>query len=264
MNYNKRNLVFIFLTFINVSVAVMGQKTDKIINLDIVSIGNSITYGATLEDPKHEAPPVIVSEYLKQKKRIRSVSFSNQGHSGCTTLDFLPTTSTFSDVISAAKRLHVNPTHTMIFSISLGTNDSAIKGTNGAPVSKEMYLQNLKVIIDELLIYFPDSKIVLQQPIYYTPNTENGAKYLEEGLVRLQSYFPILKSLVKSYSKMHSRKVFLGDQRSFTYFKNNYTTHLTPENGKQGIFYLHPNKIGAFKLGEIWGESIYNALINKL
>jgi len=261
MNYNKNILVLLFLFFalIKFSVAVQGQNSDKKLNLDIVFIGNSITYGATLDNPSQDAPPVIASEYLRRKKGINSVSFSNQGRSGCTTLDFLPTTVIFTDVAKAVKNLHVDPTHLLVFSFSLGTNDSAIKGTNGAPVSKEVYQQNMKTIIDELLIRFPEAKILIQQPIYYTPNTENGAKYLEEGLARLQTYFPVLKSLVKSYSKTQAGKVFLGDQRSFTYFKNKYKTLLTPENGKQGVFYLHPNKQGAFKLGEIWGESIYNS-----
>jgi len=246
---------------ITFSFNVQGQNSDNKLNPDIVFIGNSITYGANLDNPGHDAPPVIASEYLRHKKRINSVSYSNQGRSGCTTLDFLPTTVIFNDVVIAIKKLHVDSTHLLVFSFSLGTNDSAIKGTNGAPVSKEAYQQNMKTIINELLIRFPEAKIVLQQPIYYTPNTENGAKYLEEGLARLQTYFPILKLLVKSYSKTQAGKVFLGDQRSFIYFKKNYLSLLTPENGKQGVFYLHPNKKGAFKLGEIWGESIYNALI---
>lgn len=262
MNYNKNILFLLFLFFalIKFSFIVQGQNSDKKINLDIVYIGNSITYGATLDNPSQDAPPTVASEYIRHKQGINSVSFTNQGRSGCTTLDFLPSTSIFTDVVKAVKGLHINPTHSLVFSISLGTNDSAIKGTNGAPVSKEVYQQNMKTIIDEFLICFPKSKIVIQQPIYYTPNTENGAKYLKEGLARLQTYFPVLKSLVKNYSKEQAGKVFLGDQRSFSYFKKKHLSLLTPENGKQGFFYLHPNKQGAFKLGKIWGESIYKAL----
>lgn len=262
MIYNKNISGVIFLIFILIifSFNLQAKGADKKLNLDVIFIGNSITYGANLDHPDQDAPPVIASEYLRHKKGINSVSFSNQGRSGCTTLDFLPTTVIFTDVVKAVKKIHVDPTHLLVFSFSLGTNDSAIKGTNGAPVSKDDYSKNMKIIIDELLMHFPEAKVMIQQPIYYTPNTENGAKYLEEGLIRLQSYFPMFKMLVKSYAKTQPRKVFLGNQQSFIYFKKNYLTLLTPENGKQGIFYLHPNKEGAFKLGEIWGKSIYKVL----
>jgi len=262
MNYNKSILVllvFIF-TLIKFSVNAQGQNSDIKLNLDLVFIGNSITCGGTLENPTQDAPPVITSEYLRHKKGISLVSFSNQGRSGYTTFDFLPSGSTFAEVVKAAKSLHVHPAHSLIFSITLGTNDSAIKGPNGAPVSREMYRKNMEAIIDELLKCFPDSKIVLQKPIYYTPNTQNNAKYLELGLARLQSYFPVLESLAKNYSKKQAGKVFTGDQQGFNYFKNNYRNYMTAENGKEGVFYLHPNKKGAFKLGEFWGESIFKIL----
>lgn len=252
--------LFLALAFIIFSFNLQAENADKMLNVDIVFIGNSITYGANLDHPDQDAPPVIASEYLRHKKRINTVSFTNQGRCGNTTLDFMPSTSTFADVQEAIKELHSDPAHLLVFSISLGTNDSAIKGTNGAPVSKEDYAKNMTAIIDELLIHFPEAKVVIQQPIYYSPNTENGAKYLEEGLVRLQTYFPVLKSLVKKYSKTQAGKVFLGSQQSFQYFKKNYLTLLMPENGRQGIFFLHPNKEGAIKLGEIWGKTIYKAL----
>lgn len=262
MIYNKNISGVLFLIFILIifSFNLQVKGADKKLNLDIIFIGNSITYGANLDNPSQDAPPVVASEYLRHKKGVSSVSFSNQGRCGNTTLDFMPSTTTFNDVLKAVKALHIDPAHLLIFSFSLGTNDSAIKGPNGAPVSKEEYYKNMKKIIDELFAIFPDAKVVIQQPIYYTPNTENGAKYLEEGLARLQTYFPELKSIVNSYSKTRAGKVFLGNQRSFVIFKKNYLTLLTPENGKQGIFYLHPNKKGAFKLGEMWGESIYKAL----
>lgn len=262
MNYNKSILVllvFIF-TLIKFSVNAQGQNSDIKLNLDLVFIGNSITCGGTLENPTQDAPPVITSEYLRHKKGISLVSFSNQGRSGYTTFDFLPSGSTFAEVIKGTKSLHANRTHLLIFSISLGTNDSAIEGPNGAPVSKEMYQENMETIIDELLKCFPDSKIVLQRPIYYTPNTQNGAKYLELGLARLKSYFPVLKSVVRNYSKKQLGRVYKGDQQGFNYFKNNYVNYMTTENGKKGVFYLHPNKKGAFKLGEFWGKSIYKIL----
>ena len=39
-------------------------------DLNIVFIGNSITYGAGLSDPATEAPPVITAAYLKQQSNV--------------------------------------------------------------------------------------------------------------------------------------------------------------------------------------------------
>ena len=258
------NRIFLFgifllslFTLFQMSGTAKNNTAGKKVDLDIVFIGNSITYGANLENPKQDAPPVIASEVLRKMKGISSVSFSNQGRSGYTTVDYLPTSPTFAEVVKSTRQLHQNPDHLLIFSIKLGTNDSAIEGPKGAPVSKEAYRQNMKAIIDGLLKQFPGSKVVLQQPIWYSPNTQNGAKYLEEGLARLQSYFPELKSLVESYSNSNINQVYSGDQKAFDYFRLNYLTDLTPEDGKKGTFYLHPNKKGAARLAEFWAGSIY-------
>lgn len=252
--------LFVVAVIFRFAVHAQNYPSQKKLDLDIVYIGNSITYGANLENPKQDAPPVIASEYLRKKEGINSVSFSNQGRSGFTTVNYLPESGTFAEVVQATRKLHTNPIHSLVFSIKLGTNDSAIEGPKGAPVSKEDYHRNMKAIIDELISQFPDSKIILQQPICYSTNTYNGSKYLEEGLNRLQSYFPELKTLVKSYSKTHPHCVFMGDQQGFDFFRKNFLTDLTPENGQQGTFYLHPNKKGAAKLAEFWAGAIYKVV----
>ena len=177
-------------------------------NLNIVFIGNSITQGALLENPRHEAPPVKAALYL------------------------------------------------------LGTNDSAITGPNGAPASPAKYYENMKTIIDKLLALYPECKIVLHRPVWYSPNTYNGAKYLEEGLNRLQSYYPELQALVLDYSKHFPGQVFMGDTDGFDYFKTHYKNELFPEKGNAGTFYLHPNRKGASALGELWGKAILVAIDN--
>lgn len=261
---NRINLFGIFLvclfTLFHQTGTAKNNNSDQKLDLDIVFIGNSITYGANLDNPKQDAPPVIASEILRKMTGINSVSFSNQGRSGYTTVDYLPAAETFAKVVQATKQLHTNPGHILIFSIKLGTNDSAMQGPKGAPVSKEAYHQNMKAIVDELLKQFPNSKIVLQQPIWYSTNTYNRSKYLAEGLARLQSYFPELKSLVKSYSRTNKNQVYLGDQKGFNYFRKNYLTDLVAEKGQQGTFYLHPNKKGAAKLAEFWAEAIYKVV----
>lgn len=254
-----RNIFIAFIFFSFPLLIVDGQVNNKKIDLDIVYIGDSITEGSKPE----EAPPATSSEYLLRQSGIGSVEFRNQGRSGFTTVDFLPSDSgAFSEVIAATRLLHKDSHRILVFSVSLGTNDSAEKGPNGSPVNPETYQKNLESIADKLLAYFPDCKIFLQQPIWYSPNTYNSSKYMAEGLARLQSYFPGLQSLVKKYSQSGPGHVFIGDIKGFAYFRDNYLTDLFPEKGQAGTFYLHPNKKGAVVLGNLWGEAIYKGLIN--
>jgi hypothetical protein len=142
----------------------------------------------------------------------------------------------------------------------LGTNDSAVKGPNGSPVSVESYNYNLTVIIDSLLKRYPNCKVIIHYPIWYSTNTYNGSMYLAEGLARLQSYFPRIELLVKKYQVAYPNHVFIGDNAAFEFFKTNYIKMLKPEQGRQGIFYLHPNEQGALRLGEFWGKALNKAL----
>ncbi|RFZ81287.1 lipolytic protein G-D-S-L family [Mucilaginibacter terrenus] len=221
--------------------------------VNIVFIGNSITYGAGLSNPSVEAPPAVAADWLRKQKGIDSVSFSNQGHSGYTTLDFLPGTPAFSAVEDAAK---IFTSGQLVFSIKLGTNDSAVQGTHGAPVAPPDYRTNVKAITDRLLTDFPNAIVIYQHPVWYSPNTYNGAKYLQKGLSRLESYIPVMDNLAKEYNS----RVFIGDKRAFKYFKANYLTDFQAEPGKQGSFYLHPNAKGAVALGQFWGKAIYKVL----
>ncbi len=232
-------------------------------NLNIVFIGNSITHGSGLANPATDAPPVIACNYLRQQSNIGTVEFSNQGHSGFTTLDFLPSTGNAFQKVEAAAHAFTDKRALLIFSVKLGTNDSAIQGPNGSPVSPEAYKQNLKTIADSLLKEFPNCIIIFQHPVWYSPNTYNGAKYLAEGLSRLQSYIPQIDQLVADYAVSNPKRVFIGDKKAFSYFKKHYLTDLQPEQGHQGIFYLHPNVQGAIVLGTFWGEAISKVVREK-
>ena len=212
--------------------------------------------GAQLNYPETEAPPVIAAEYLRHQKTIGVVAISNQGHSGFTTVDFLPSTAKAFNEVEAAAYAFTDKQALLIFSVKLGTNDSAIQGPNGSPVSPPDYQQNLKTIADTLLKEFPGCIIIFQHPIWYSPNTYNGAKYLQEGLSRLESYIPQIDSLVAAYAITYPKQVFTGDKSAFDYFKEHYLTDLTPEDGHHGTFYLHPNKKGAVALGNFWGKAI--------
>jgi lysophospholipase L1-like esterase len=230
-------------------------------NLNIVFIGNSITHGALLNDPVTQAPPAMAAAYLERQSGIGKVSISNQGVSGFTSVDFLPSTATaFNKVAAAAKGYMADETAVLIFSIILGTNDSAIQGPNGSPVSPENYRQNLEAIATKLLTDYPRCRIIFHYPTWYSPSTYNSAMYLQAGLDRLQRYFPEIEALVKSLSKTNPGQVAVGDKQGFSYFKKHFQTDLLPEEGWQGVFYLHPNRQGAAALGELWGKAIYKAV----
>jgi lysophospholipase L1-like esterase len=135
--------------------AALGQNNKRDIN--IVFIGNSITQGVQLKDRATEAPPATAVAWLREHKKLDTVEFSNQGHSGYTTLDFLPGAGITFTNVEAAARAFTNQQALLVFSIKLGTNDSAVQGPHGAPVSPENYINNLKTIADRLLADFPQS-----------------------------------------------------------------------------------------------------------
>lgn len=230
-------------------------------HLNIIFIGNSITQGALLEKPAHEAPPVQAVLHLEKQPGVGQVKFSNQGVSGCTTVDYLPSTHTlFNRMIQAADQLADEDWATLLFSVMLGTNDSASEGTNGAPVSPMQYRQNMAQLIDTLLVRYPTCKVIVHRPIWYSPTTYNGAKYLQEGLDRLISYYPVIQALVKHYEAKAPGRVFLGDTLGFDHFKSKEEL-FHAEQGHAGTFYLHPNKEGAKELGELWGKAIYKVIL---
>jgi lysophospholipase L1-like esterase len=259
INLRLLYLVFLFGLLI---VPLSAQSVNG--NLDIVYIGNSITQGVQLAVPAEEAPPAYATKYISTLKGVESANFINRGRSGFTTVNFLPTTDgELSKIIAAVKSFHTNNARLLVFSISLGTNDSAEEGPKGSPLWPEEYHTNIKAITDKLMAEFPGCRVVYQQPIWYSTNTYNRSRYLKAGLDRLQSYFPELKSLVMEYSQTNPGKVYMGDTKAFDYFRDNYLTDLIPESGNAGTFYLHPNKKGAESLGKFWGDGIYQALYVK-
>ena len=238
------------------------EQKVKDVELNIVFIGNSITQGAQLKEPVQEAPPVQTVQWLQKQEGIDRVNMSTQGVSGLTTVDFLPASQTFFPKVKMAMEAlqAEHPDATLLFSMMLGTNDSANSGPNGSPVSAPQYYTNVKAIIDELMDSFPKALFVLHYPIWYSPNTYNGAQYLVSGLKRLQSYYSQLQALVNDYAQKHPGQVFLGDTEAPAYFETHYLEEFNPEQGRAGIFYLHPNKKGAESLAAFWGKAIYEVI----
>jgi lysophospholipase L1-like esterase len=222
---------------------------------NIVFVGDSITYGATLADPTTQASSVQCMQSLGTRFNL-AVRMSNQGHSGATTVDWLPSTSYFQEAEAAASALETNQPGQLVFSIMLGVNDSAQSGTDGCPVSPPNFLANLQSIVNQFLTDYPAAYVFVHYPTWYSTNTHNGAVYDAPGLARLQTYFPEIDQLISDCAITHPGQVFAGDKLAFDFFSDNYLTDLTPESGVEGTFYLHPNATGAVVLGTLWASAI--------
>jgi len=258
--YNQRNLSFIiFLSLLILQLGHLNAQVNKK-NFNIVFIGNSITHGSGLPDPATQAPPVIAAQRLREMKGMGNIQMTNVGKSGSTTLDWLPKNNKlFPTAEKAANAYASDSTATLLFSLVLGTNDSAIKGPHGAPVAPNDYHANLTSIVDRLLTEYPGCKLIIQYPTWYSENTYNTSKYLKEGLQRLQSYFPEIDGVVKEYAVSQPGRVFAGNKKVFGYFKK-HPALFQNEKGQQGIFNLHPNQEGAAVLGTFWAKAIDKAL----
>ncbi|MEG1635873.1 MAG: GDSL-type esterase/lipase family protein [Rikenellaceae bacterium] len=239
------SLIFLFTAFLSFA----EQKS-----INVVFVGNSITQGVIIENPKHDAPPARAAENLR--KHFHDLRYSNTGISGATTVDYLPENKTlFKNIIAGADSVSEKP---IVFSVMIGTNDSAENGPNGSPVSVENYKKNLHIILDTLLSRYKNSIVVLHRPIYYSENTYNGAMYLVKGLNRLKSYSAAIDQLVAE----GKGRIFLGDSDAFEYFEKNHKKKCFAENGAAGTFYLHPNVDGAKKLGKFWSDAILRVINN--
>ena len=222
--------------------------------VNLVFIGNSITYGAELSNPTTQAPPVKTAAYVKNQTG-REVYYRNCGKSGSATPNWLPGTTLFGNADQAATSLQQSHPGVLIFSIMLGTNDTH-EGYKTAP---EVYYQNLRTMIEALMSRHPEALFIINYPIWYSPNTHNGAVYLEAGLKRLQTYMPMITQLGEFYQQSARPVVWTGDPTAYSTFENK-TEYFVAENGNSGVFYLHPNTTGGTILAEMWGKSIIECM----
>lgn len=223
---------------------------------NIVYIGNSITQGVLHEDRTKTAPPVFSAEMI-EKALSSEVNFRNVGRAGATTFDWLPESKRYFPLVekAVAELKAENADAPFVFPIMLGTNDSASKGPTGCPVSNEDYKKNLLIMIAKIREMCPGAIFILQQPIWYSPNTYNGAVYLLDGLKRMMGYTPTLEEIAAE-----NADIYMGDTESFEFFHKNYEKYLIAEPGYAGTFYLHPHEKGAKKLAKFWSEAIVEAI----
>ncbi len=245
--------IFIFMVVMLFALLYANGQNKK--DFAIIYIGNSITHGALHEHRDQTAPPVFTSQILSKKLKA-NVVWRNCGWSGATTFDFLPSANRyFPRVEKAVKEVQSETSVPIVFSIMLGTNDSATSGPTGSPVSNDNYKKNLITLMEALKAIAPNAKFVFQRPIWYSPNTYNGARYLQESLTRLIAYTPVLEQLADELADVE-----MGDEYAFDYFKENYEKYCFAEDGYAGTFYLHPNVKGAKKLAKFWAEGILDAI----
>lgn len=222
---------------------------------DLVFIGDSITHGAGTAQPATQAAPVVCGQLLQKLLPGASIFVCNEGYVGYTTLGISRQMRGIEKAIAPFLAAHPGR---LVFSIMLGTNDSANSGPGGSPASPADYRANLESIVDEILGLHPGAIVLIQRPIWYSPNTiKKGADYGGAAASnRLKSYFPEIPALVADYAASHPNQVFEGDTRAYDSFAANYQTDLSPEHGLDGTFYLHPNASGAASLAEFWADAI--------
>ena len=246
-----RKIAFIFLMTLLTSGYAMAQK-----EYNIVFIGNSITYGATHQNPRKTNPTISCVKMLKEQGL--TVHSKNMGKSGKTSRDFNPGRKGYwAGVKKAAAELsEAFPEAQMVFSIMLGTNDAAIR-TKKTCWTDDIYHKSITLIIDSLEAIYPKAVIVLHQDPYFSPNIEkeSGTKMDEQCLKQLQNYWKVDQQIAKE-----RKNVFLGSDEIYAFFEKNHQEMMTPEEGLQGTFYLHPNPQGSAELGKLWGKSLAKIL----
>lgn len=238
---------------LSMTCAVMAQSRKATCNL--IYIGDSITEGVLHADKSQTAPPVL-SAAMVGKMLSRDINFRNCGRSGATTVDFLPSEQRdFVRVEKAIKDIQSLSYEPIIFSIMLGTNDSANFGPKGSPVSNEDYERNLMTLINRIRALCPNALFVLQRPIWYSPNTHNNSQYLVAGQKRMVAYSDVLIDIASK-----NADIYFGDNEAFDYFQVKHRKYMFAEDGKAGTFYLHPNEAGAKKLARFWSEAIVKSI----
>lgn len=226
---------------------------------NLIFIGNSITEGALHANKKKTAPPVVAANLVGNMLSM-DVHYRNCGRSGATTVDFLPEQKRdFVRVEKAIEEIKALSYAPILFSIMLGTNDSANFGPNGSPVSNEDYKKNLMTMIGRIRELCPNAIFILQRPIWYSPNTHNTSQYLVAGQKRMVAYTDVLIEIANE-----NEDVYLGDRDAFDYFGAKHRKYMFAEDGKAGTFYLHPNEAGARKLARYWAQAIVKVVKKNL
>lgn len=236
--------VIVGVVFLGVAATASGADPQS---LNIVFIGDSITYGYLLKTPAEEAPPARAATALQKISRFSKVCFTNCGRNAFRTDQFLPGNpeSAWQQVKEAAAS-YTNKPGLLLFSVMLGANDSVV-------ASPAQYGSNLTALVAALLESYPSSQVVVHHPLWYsrTPSTHPEI---------LQQYLPVIDALVGTFEREHPGRVHLGDVKGWDYFEKNHPSLCFRETRDNSPYYVHPNAIGAAVLGQYWAEAILQNL----
>jgi len=217
-------------------------------SLNVVFIGDSITYGYLLTAPAEEAPPIRTAAVLQGMQCFTNVCFTNCGRNAFRTDQFLPERpgSAWPQVRLAGDS-YTNKTGLLLFSIMLGANDSVV-------FTPAQYGSNLTSLVNALLGSYPNSQIVIHHPLWYSkvPSTRPDILF---------QYIPVIDALVGTFGQSLPGRVHLGDIKGWDIVEEDHEAICFKETRDSLPYYIHPNVTGATILGKCWAEAIYRAVV---
>lgn len=221
-----------FLLIVLFSVNLNGEKGDsKKDKIKVACVGDSITFGARLDDPSTDSYPAQLQKLLGDRYEVK-----NFGVGGCTLIrKGRPTVWN-----ELPKILEMNPD---VVVISLGTNDTCGMGTCGKRKCweyKDEYESDFQDLIDTLktLPSKPLIKICAPSPMVLETPGLNAARV--EGLTIRKPRLQEITSIVKN----------LAQQKKVEFIDLNTPLDHKPEffTEKDGV---HPNKAGYRAIAEL-------------
>jgi lysophospholipase L1-like esterase len=196
-------------------------------------IGDSITAGTGATHP----PDVYFGRRWGTGSDGEPIRCVNQGGSGTTTADWLPSGSRYLTAVSAFSAAGVTTV-----CIMLGTNDCK----TATRISAEAYKDNLQEICDALVLL--GYTVILNTP----PFIVSGALGAWDSAAAL-TYLPAYKVARQEIADADPTHVFIGDELAYDYFATNQT-----QLG-DGV---HPNDTGHRYLEEtLWYNGVKAALL---
>ena len=232
MKFNIVKSVLAFLLIVLFSIHLNGEQgKSKKGKIKVACVGDSITFGARLDDPSVDSYPAQLQTLLGDRYEVK-----NFGVGGCTLIrKGRPTV--WDEV---GKILEMNPD---VVVISLGTNDTCGMGTCGDRKCweyKDEYESDYRDLIDTLQTLPSKPKIKLCAPSPMVLETPGLSDERIEGLTIRKPRLQELISMVKNLAQ--EKKVELIDLNS-------------PLDGKSELFTemdgVHPNKAGYRAIAEL-------------
>ena len=194
---------------------------------NIVFIGDSITMGAGVPNRDEQAAPVIAAHDSPQALGGGATASTSptKGRTATPRPTSCPPAATSPAWRRPRSKLKAASQGPAGFLRGCWARTTArIMGPTGAPLPADGYAKNLHAIVDKLLAEFPDAKFVLNHPIWYSPNTHNGADY--EGSLRRRPAQELLRRDRHASSPMtqasHPGHVFTRRLPSLSHSSSNF------------------------------------------